>query len=72
MYAVRLTHNQALWGMVLAPFLWGTAGVVTRQLESAEGFEVTFWRLLTNELMGWRDRRGTPRIQTVSSENRLI
>jgi drug/metabolite transporter (DMT)-like permease len=44
MHAVRLTHNQALWGMVLAPFLWGTAGVVTRQLESAEGFEVTFWR----------------------------
>lgn len=46
MQAVRLTHNQALWGMVLAPFLWGTAGVVTRQLESAEGFEVTFWRSL--------------------------
>jgi drug/metabolite transporter (DMT)-like permease len=44
MSAVRLTHGQALAGMVLAPFLWSTAGVVTRQLESAERFEVTFWR----------------------------
>ena len=30
--------------MVLATFLWGTAGVVTRQIEYAQGFEVTFWR----------------------------
>ena len=30
--------------MVLVALLWSTAGVVTRQLESARSFEVTFWR----------------------------
>jgi drug/metabolite transporter (DMT)-like permease len=30
--------------MILAPFLWSTAGVVTKQLDSAQSFEVTFWR----------------------------
>ncbi|QTD47358.1 DMT family transporter [Ottowia testudinis] len=30
--------------MVLAALLWSTAGVVTRQLQAAQGFEVTFWR----------------------------
>lgn len=30
--------------MVLVAFLWSTAGVVSRQLGSASGFEVTFWR----------------------------
>lgn len=46
MTTLRLSHTQALWGMVLAPFMWSTAGVVTRQLESAARFEVTFWRSL--------------------------
>lgn len=32
--------------MVLATLLWSSAGVVTRQLESASSFEVTFWRSL--------------------------
>lgn len=32
--------------MVLVTFLWGLAGVVTRQLETARSFEVTFWRSL--------------------------
>jgi drug/metabolite transporter (DMT)-like permease len=30
--------------MVLVTLLWSTAGVVTRQLESARSFELTFWR----------------------------
>lgn len=30
--------------MVLVALMWSTAGVVTRQLESARSFEVTFWR----------------------------
>ncbi|MEZ5608421.1 MAG: DMT family transporter [Burkholderiaceae bacterium] len=38
------SHARAVWTMVLATFLWGTAGVVTRQVEQAQGFEVTFWR----------------------------
>ena len=32
--------------MLLVTLLWSTAGVVSRQLESARGFEVTFWRSL--------------------------
>lgn len=30
--------------MVLATFLWATAGVVSRHLEAARSFEVNFWR----------------------------
>lgn len=30
--------------MVLTTLLWSSAGVVTRQMQSAAGFEVTFWR----------------------------
>ncbi len=30
--------------MVLCPLLWSTAGVATRFLEHAEGFEIAFWR----------------------------
>jgi drug/metabolite transporter (DMT)-like permease len=42
--AVKLTHNRAVLLMVLVTLMWSTAGVVTRQLESARSFEVTFWR----------------------------
>ena len=31
-------------GMLLVTLLWSTAGLVTRRLESAASFEVTFWR----------------------------
>ena len=34
----------ALMLMVLASFLWSTAGVVTRHLDSAQSLEITFWR----------------------------
>nr|WP_319566212.1 DMT family transporter [uncultured Rhodoferax sp.] len=40
----KLSHNQALWLMVLVALLWSTAGVVSRHLEHAQKFEVTFWR----------------------------
>ena len=30
--------------MVLVAFLWSTAGVVSRHLQAAQGFELTFWR----------------------------
>lgn len=30
--------------MVLVSLLWSTAGVISRQLQAAQGFEVTFWR----------------------------
>jgi len=40
----RLTHTQAVFLMVAVTLMWSIAGVVTRQLESAARFEVTFWR----------------------------
>jgi len=46
--------------MICAALLWSMAGVVTRQLESARSFEVTFWRsafnalVLTVLLVAWR------------------
>lgn len=41
---MNLRHGQAVALMVLVTFLWGTAGVVTRHLEQAQAFEITFWR----------------------------
>lgn len=32
--------------MIIAPTLWSIAGVITRHLDAARGFEVTFWRSL--------------------------
>lgn len=41
---MKLNHNRAVLLMVGVTLLWSTAGVVTRQLESARSFEITFWR----------------------------
>ena len=41
-----LSHAQAVALMVINAALWATAGVVTRQLDSAASFEITFWRSL--------------------------
>jgi len=41
---MKLSHGKAIALMVLCPLLWSTAGVVTKQLNSAHSFEVTFWR----------------------------
>ena len=41
---MRLTHSRAVLLMVLVALMWSIAGVVTRQLESARSFEITFWR----------------------------
>ena len=43
---LQLNHARAVALMVLNAALWATAGVVTRQLESAASFEITFWRSL--------------------------
>lgn len=39
--------------MVLVTLMWSTAGVVSRQLESAARFEVTFWRSAFTALSLW-------------------
>ena len=41
---MRWTHARAVWTMVAATAMWSIAGVVTRMLESAQSFELTFWR----------------------------
>ncbi|MDP9901776.1 DMT family transporter [Variovorax ginsengisoli] len=41
-----MKHGRAVALMVLVTLMWATAGVVTRQLEAARSFEVTFWRSL--------------------------
>ncbi len=45
-----LTHRGAVLAMIVAALLWSIAGVVSRQLESARGFEMTFWRSVFNAL----------------------
>lgn len=39
-----MTHRRAVLTMLVVTLLWSTAGVVTRHLEAARSFEVTFWR----------------------------
>jgi drug/metabolite transporter (DMT)-like permease len=53
-----LTHRRALFLMVCVTLMWSIAGIVTRHLDSARGFELTFWRSLFNALalvlmLGW-------------------
>jgi drug/metabolite transporter (DMT)-like permease len=43
-----VTHRRAVLVMVCAALMWSIAGVVSRQLEAARSFEVTFWRSLFN------------------------
>ncbi len=45
-----MSHRKAVWVMVVAALLWSIAGVVSRHLEAARGFEVTFWRSAFNAL----------------------
>jgi drug/metabolite transporter (DMT)-like permease len=39
-----LTHGRAVITMIVVTLMWSIAGVVTRHLEVARSFEVTFWR----------------------------
>jgi drug/metabolite transporter (DMT)-like permease len=43
-----LSHARAALGMICVTLLWSTAGVVSRSLQAAESFEVTFFRSLFN------------------------
>jgi drug/metabolite transporter (DMT)-like permease len=45
-----LSHQSAVLAMVAITLMWSIAGVVTRQLDSAQRFEVTFWRSGFNAL----------------------
>jgi drug/metabolite transporter (DMT)-like permease len=41
---MKLTHTKAVFVMVGVTLMWSIAGVITRHLEHARSFEVTFWR----------------------------
>lgn len=45
-----MTHRRAVLLMIVVTLLWSIAGVVTRHLDSARSFEVTFWRSLFNAI----------------------
>jgi drug/metabolite transporter (DMT)-like permease len=45
-----MTHRRAVLLMVGVTLMWSIAGVVTRHLEGARSFEVTFWRSGFNAL----------------------
>ncbi|MDL5033337.1 DMT family transporter [Pelomonas sp. APW6] len=73
-----MKHRRAVLLMVLVTLLWSTAGVVSRHLEAAKGFEVTFWRSAFNALSlvaalswmrgaaFWRQLPRTPRAVWIS------
>ena len=58
------SHRRAALLLAFCALLWSIAGVVTRQLERADGFEVTFWRGLfcavtVLVILAWQ-QRGNP------------
>lgn len=58
-----MTHRRAVATMLVVTLLWSIAGVVSRHLDSAAAFEITFWRSLANAvalavLLGWQQGPG--------------
>lgn len=70
-----LTHRRALWLMLLVTLLWSTAGVVSRQLEAARSFEVTFWRsafTLLSLVAWWGLREGRAGLAPLVSRSPVL
>lgn len=71
-----MSHRLAVFSMLLATLFWSIAGVVSRHLESAGDFEVTFWRSAFNALalvvwLAWL--RGPARlVHVIRSGGRLL
>ena len=75
---MTLTHSRAVALMVFVTLLWSLAGVVTRHLDAARSFEVTFWRSAFNGLglavaltvirgpALWRGLLASPRVVWIS------
>ena len=70
-----MSHHRAVALMVLVTLLWSIAGVVTRQLDAASSFEITFWRSGFNALalvLALGVLRGTAAWQGIVGGNRAI
>ena len=73
---LKLTHSRAVLLMVVVTLLWSIAGVVSRQLESAARFEVTFWRSAFTALSlliilpVWRAASRQGRVQPIDPQER--
>lgn len=70
-----MSHRRAVYLMLLVTLLWSTAGVVTRHLEAARGFELTFWRSGFNALaliIGLRWLRGSALWRQLRDAPRLV
>ena len=70
-----MSHRRAVYLMLLVTLLWSTAGVVTRHLEAARGFELTFWRSGFNALallIGLRWLRGPALWPQLRAASRLV
>ena len=70
-----MSHRRAVALMVLATLLWSIAGVVTRHLDAARSFEVTFWRSLFNAitlLVLLLPLRGTALFRDILAGDRVI
>ncbi len=60
-----MTHRRGLLLMLAVTLLWSIAGVVSRHLQAAQSFEVTFWRsaacaVALGAILCWQ--RGSPRV----------
>jgi drug/metabolite transporter (DMT)-like permease len=63
----QLSHRAAIAVMACAALMWSIAGVLTRQLEVAAGFEITFWRSLFSGLfvfcvLAWQNGKDTVQV----------
>lgn len=70
-----MSHGRAIGLMVLVTLMWSIAGVVTRHLDSARSFEVTFWRSLFNALallVAFALMRGPGLLQRISNGGKAL
>ena len=71
-----MTHRRAVFTMLAVTLMWSIAGVVTRHLEAARSFEVTFWRsaftvLALAPLLTWL-RGGPALLRSLSGGGRTL